>query len=220
MAKHLGDLEVAHGEAFGLAGINGAGKTTLLKCLLDLSAPDSGEIHIFGVPNTLPKARARVAFLPERFVPPFYLVAGDFLHYALKMSGRVYDRARAEQVLAELDFPLTGLRHSVRALSKGMTQKLGLAACFLIAPDCYVLDEPMSGLDPKARSLAKAKLAQVHSAGSTLFFTSHVLTDIEEVCQRMAVLDRGRIRYVGDPGRLREVYAEQNLERAFLKCIE
>jgi ABC-2 type transport system ATP-binding protein len=107
----------------------------------------------------------------------------------------------------------------VRQLSKGMAQKLGLAACFLQERDLYVLDEPMSGLDPSGRLAVKAVLARLHAAGRALFFTSHVLSDVEELCSTIAVLDRGRLRFRGAPAELRGRYGEESLERAFLKCV-
>jgi ABC-2 type transport system ATP-binding protein len=107
----------------------------------------------------------------------------------------------------------------VRQLSKGMTQKLGLAACFLQERDLYVLDEPMSGLDPAGRLAVKAVLARLRGAGKTLFFTSHVLSDVEELCETIAVLDRGALRFRGAPAALRARTGEDNLERAFLKCV-
>jgi ABC-2 type transport system ATP-binding protein len=100
-----------------------------------------------------------------------------------------------------------------------MTQKLGLAGCFLAARDLYVLDEPMSGLDPAARVAVKNVLRRLGAEGRTLFFTSHVLADVEELCTSLAVLDRGRVRWRGAPAELCARYAEPRLEAAFLRCI-
>ncbi|MGH9576127.1 MAG: AAA family ATPase, partial [Terriglobales bacterium] len=111
------------------------------------------------------------------------------------------------------------LERPVRQLSKGMTQKLGLAACFLQDRDLYVLDEPMSGLDPAGRLAVKSVLTRLNRSGRALFFTSHVLSDVEELCSAIAVLERGRLRFRGAPADLRRRYGEDNLERAFLKCI-
>src|SRR6267143_1981432 len=108
----------------------------------------------------------------------------------------------------------------VRAYSKGMTQKLGLAACFLSQRDLYVLDEPMTGLDPKARARAKDLLLNLKSEGRTLLFTSHSLAEVEEVCDELSVLHAGTIAYAGAPRGLRELHGESSLEHAFLKCIE
>jgi len=100
-----------------------------------------------------------------------------------------------------------------------MTQKLGLAGCFVVPRDLYVLDEPMSGLDPAARVAVKSALRRLAAEGRTLFFTSHVLADVEELCTAIAVLDRGRMRWRGTPAELCARYADPNLERAFMKCI-
>jgi ABC-2 type transport system ATP-binding protein len=213
------DLAIAQGEAFGLVGANGAGKSTLIRCMLDLCASDGGSVEIFGVPARVPAARARLAYVPERFVPPHYLRAREFLALMAELSGAPYDAARALEALEELELSRDVLERPVRKLSKGMTQKLGLAACFLLARDLYLLDEPMSGLDPAARVAVKSALRRLKGEGRTLFFTSHVLADVEELCTSMAVLEQGRIRFHGAPAELCERYAEPRLEGAFMRCI-
>ena len=213
------DLAVPAGEAFGLVGANGAGKTTLIKCLLDLVAQDAGQAEIFGLPARNPEARRRLAYLPERFVPPHYLRGAEFLSSMLELAGGRYDPAVALRLLEELQLERSVLEQPVRNLSKGMTQKLGLAACLLVERDLYLLDEPISGLDPPARVAVKSVLPRSAAEGRTLFFTSHVLADVEELCGSLAVLDAGRVRFRGSPAALRGRYAEQSLERAFMRCI-
>lgn len=213
------ELEVAAGEAFGLVGANGAGKTTLIKCMLDLTACDGGAIEIFGAPAVRPAARRRLSYLPERFNPPHYLRAREFLAAMCELAGERYDVARVDTLLHELELDRNVLEQPVRTLSKGMTQKLGLAGCFAVPRDLYVLDEPMSGLDPAARVAVKSLLRRLAAEGRTLFFTSHVLADVEELCSSIAVLERGRVRFRGTPAGLCERHAEPNLERAFMKCI-
>jgi ABC-2 type transport system ATP-binding protein len=210
---------VEPGVCFGLAGVNGAGKTTLIKCLLDFCAADSGQIRICGRPATAPGARAPLAFLPERFSPPYFLRGEEFLRYILELHGARYDAARARAALAGLDLDVSALAKPVRSYSKGMTQKLGLAGCLLAERDVYVLDEPMSGLDPKARALAKAQFRALRAAGRTLFFTSHVLADIEELCDRMAILHDGVLRFSGTPAELVAAYPGNGLEHSFLQVI-
>lgn len=212
-------FEVAAGECFGLVGMNGAGKTTMLKCLLDFCEYDSGAIDIFGISSRHTGARLPLAFVPERFMPPYYLSGQDFLKYVLTLQNIAYDRTRAEQMLDALDFDAAALRRAVRSYSKGMTQKLGLAASFLTDKKLYVLDEPMSGLDPKARTLLKAHLNRIRAAGGTLFFSSHALADIEEICDRMAILHHGELRFVGSPAECRQQHAAQTLEQAYMSCI-
>lgn len=213
------DLEVAGGASFGLLGLNGAGKTTLIKCLLDLCGHDAGTIAVYGVPAHEPRARARLAYLPEQFVPPHYLMGREFLALMLALAGKRYDAARVAARLAQLELDTAVLERRVRTLSKGMTQKLGLAAALLVERDLTVLDEPMSGLDPASRIAVKSALRELVAEGRTLFFTSHVLADVEELCAAIAVLDGGRIRFHGTPGELCERTGEAHLERAFLRCI-
>jgi len=213
------DLEVAPGAALGLVGANGAGKTTFLKCVLDLCGYDAGRIEIFGVRAARTASRARLAYVPERFVPPHYLLGREFLAMTLAMAGARYDPGRAAALARELELDPEALGRPVRQLSKGMAQKLGLAGAFLLERDLYVLDEPMSGLDPAGRVAVKALLARLQREGRALFFTSHVLADVEELCETIAVLDHGAVRFRGAPAELCARYGEASLERAFLSCL-
>jgi ABC-2 type transport system ATP-binding protein len=212
-------LRIERREAFGLIGANGAGKSTLIRCLLDLTAPERGRIELFGVPSGNAAARARLAYLPERFVPPHYLTGAEFLRALAELSGERYNEARAHALIDELGLEPQALARPVRALSKGMTQKLGLAACLSLERELYLLDEPMSGLDPVARVAVKSVLGRLNREGRTLFFTSHVLADVDELCSSLAVLERGALRYRGTPQGLCARYGEANLERAFMKCV-
>jgi len=212
-------LEVRRGEFFGLVGVNGAGKTTLIKCLLDFCDADGGAIEIFSVPHTTTAARARIAYLPERFNPPFYLTGRDFLQYMLGLHRTRYDAAAVARIFSALDLEPAALDRPARLYSKGMTQKLGLAACLLSGKDLYVLDEPTGGLDPKARALAKRELAALRRSGRTVFFTSHALADVAEMCDRLAVMHGGQLRFAGTPQELTERAGAPDLERAFLDCI-
>lgn len=213
-------FEVAPGTFFGLAGINGAGKTSLIKCLLDLADFTTGQITIFGGSSRQFEARRRLSFLPERFMPPHYLTGRDFLRMMAALQRHDYDQAAARGMCEKLDLPVDALSLPVRAFSKGMTQKLGLAATFLAQSDLLILDEPMSGLDPKARALVKHQLLCLRSAGRTLFFTSHQLADIEELCDRVAILHQGRLAFGGTPQQLLDNTRAPNLERAFLRVID
>ena len=212
-------LAVGCGELFGLVGANGAGKTTLIKCLLDFCTADSGRIEISGVSSRLTSARAPLAFLPERFSPPHYLTGTDFLRYMAELHGKAFDEGRVQRMVEALDLDMAALARSSRAFSKGMTQKLGLAACLLSDKPIQVLDEPMSGLDPKARVLLKRALRTLTVGGSTVFLTSHALADVHEICDRMAVLHEGRLRFVGAPAELIARHGGIDLEHAFLACI-
>jgi ABC-2 type transport system ATP-binding protein len=219
MALDAVDLVVPQGEAFGLVGANGAGKTTLIKCLLDLCAYESGSVEIFGLDAGVPESRRRLAYVPERFMPPYYLRSREFLELLVRTSQARYDAARAQSMLRDLELDAAVLERPVRQLSKGMTQKLGLAACFLLERDLYVLDEPMSGLDPAARVAVKSVLRRLAAEGRTLLFTSHVLADVEELCSSIAVLEKGSVRWHGPPDGLCDKYGETRLEQAFMRCI-
>ena len=213
-------FDVAPGEFFGLVGVNGAGKTTLLKCLLDFCNVSGGAIEIFGTPHHLTAARRRLAFLPERFNPPYYLTGEDFIRYVLDMQSTPFDRTSAAEMLRAFDLDLKALKLAVRAYSKGMTQKLGLAACLLSRKDLYILDEPASGLDPKAHALLRARFDELKRQGRTVFFTSHALADVAQICDRIAVMHGGELRFVGTPAALCALNAGVNLEQAFLRCID
>ncbi|SHG71202.1 ABC transporter ATP-binding protein [Massilia sp. CF038] len=212
-------LEVRQGEILALVGMNGAGKTTLLKCLLDFHLPDSGTIAIAGASHRLTSARQPLAYLPERFMPPYFMSGQDFLKYMLSLQDLQYDRAAAVAMLSDLDLEEAALDKVVRSYSKGMSQKLGLAACLLARKALYVLDEPMSGLDPKARALLKVQLKALRERGSTLFFSSHALADVDEICDRMAILHGGQLRFIGSPAECRSHYASTTLEQAYMACI-
>ena len=157
---------------------------------------------------------------PERFTPPYYFTGEDFIRYVLAMQSTVYERAEATRMLTRLELDLTALTRPVRAYSKGMTQKLGLAACLLARKALYVLDEPASGLDPKALALFKGQLRELKVQARTVFFTSHALSDVAEICDRLAIIHDGALRFAGSPAALIAQYASNNLEQAFLRCID
>ena len=166
------DLTVSRGEFTGLIGVNGAGKTTLIKCLLDFCDITSGKIEIFGATHTKKQARGNLVFLPERFVPPYYLTGKDFLVYMAELHGIEYNSNKVIELSKILDLDISALSKPVRDFSKGMAQKLGLASCLMSEKELMVLDEPMSGLDPKARAYLKQHLIELKQAGKTVFFNS------------------------------------------------
>ena len=213
-------FDVADGELFGLIGVNGAGKTTCIKSLLDFCELSSGSIKIFGAPHLTTQSRRRVAYLPERFLPPYYLTGRDFLRYMGRLHGAHYQAAGVADMMARLDLDITALDKPVRQYSKGMAQKLGLAACFLSGKDLFVLDEPTSGLDPKARILVKRHLRELNSKGASILISTHMLTDAEQLCDRMGVLHNGQLRFVGSPAECCQQFGVEHLEDAYLRLIE
>ena len=214
------DLSVNQGEFFGLVGMNGGGKSTMIKSMLDLVAIDSGEIKLFAESHRLVSSRKNIAYLPDRFSPPPHLKGKDFLHYMLELQGQVCDGNAINKMLDALELDKTAMQSSVSSLSKGMTQKLGLAACLLSDKKLLILDEPMSGLDPKARVLFKKELHNKKQQGCSVFFSSHVLADVDELADRIAVLHKGQLMYVGSTDELKQKYKTDVLEDAYMQCID
>jgi len=214
-------FDLPAGSFAGLVGVNGAGKTTLLKCVLDFCDFQSGAVELFGRPHSAPGARADLAYLPERFTPPFFLTGREFLKFMADFNGHAHSQAAVAGMLGELELDLAALERPVRSYSKGMMQKLGLAACLLARRRLVVLDEPMSGLDPLARIRVKGQLHRLRGAGdTTLLLTSHSLADISEICDHMLVLHAGRLLYAGTPESFRQRHGAATLEDAFLRSIE
>jgi ABC-2 type transport system ATP-binding protein len=212
-------LEIEAGEFFGLVGVNGAGKTTCIKALLDFIDIDSGSINIFGVGHEQTHARERLAFLPERFLPPYYLRGRDFLNFYARLRGTQFLPDRVYEMCEALDLDPGALSKSVRIYSKGMSQKLGLIATLLSNREFLVMDEPMSGLDPKARLLVKRQMQAIKETRRTVFFSTHMLNDVDELCDRMGILHGGELRFVGTPSECCQRFGASSLEQAYLSCI-
>jgi len=214
------DLTVSQGECLALVGANGAGKSTLIKAMLDIGGLDEGSIRIGGVPHTDQRARADLAYLPERFQPPYYLRGREFLDYMLALYGQPSADAPIEETCRALGLPVEALDRSVQSYSKGMGQMLGLAACLLSGRNLLVLDEPMSGLDPLARVRLRDVLHERHAAGATILFTTHLLADAEMLADRIALLHAGRIRAHGTAAEICSQFGVDSLTAAFAACIE
>lgn len=207
-------------ESIAVVGVNGAGKTTLLRCLLDFSRPDRGEISIAGVSNREPRARSAIAYLPERFVVPPHLTGIESLKYLADLNGNGLDKELVSHALGRFDFPLDAVRKPVRDYSKGMVQKLGLASIMLSRKPWLILDEPMSGLDPQGRRLVLKLIKEAREAGQGVLFTTHALQDLETLCDRMMVIDHGRLIFVGTPSEFLRKHNTEDLELAFFAEIE
>jgi len=207
------------GEIFGLIGLNGAGKTTLIKITLDLISHDEGVARVFDIAADQIAARTHLSYLPEKFQPSRYLKGYEYLDLVLSYYGRKLDRESAREFAVALDLDPNALSLRVGAYSKGMGQKLGLVGAFMVASPLYILDEPMSGLDPMARIRLKAMLMKVREAGSTVFFSSHILSDLDEICDRIGVIHGGQLCFVGTPSSFKEIHGDVSLEKAFLNSI-
>jgi ABC-2 type transport system ATP-binding protein len=192
------DLTVEAGETFGYLGPNGAGKTTTLKILLGLVRPTAGRALILGGDVTQAQARTRVGFLPETPSYYEYLTAEEFLLHIARLTG-LPDRGAREQVPALLDQAgLTRARATqLRKFSKGMLQRLGLAQALLGDPHLVILDEPMSGLDPIGRKEVRDTILRLRAEGRTVFFSTHIIPDVEMICDRVGILMGGRLVRVG-----------------------
>jgi ABC-2 type transport system ATP-binding protein len=201
------EMRVRTGEIFGLLGPNGAGKTTTFKMMLGLLRPDRGEVRLFGRPPSEPAVRARLGYLPENPYFYDYLTAEEFLDLYGRLQGipTAARRARIREILRRVG--LEGReRTALRKFSKGMVQRLGLAQAIQHDPELVILDEPMSGLDPIGRREVRDLILSLRAAGRTVLFSSHILQDAEVICDRVAILDRGRLRSIG---RLDEMISSQ-----------
>lgn len=213
------NLEIKAGEVFGLIGLNGAGKTSLIKCILGLREPSTGRIGIFGGEPSDVKSRHNFAYLPERFEPAWFLKGIEFLRFSLKLYGKAPDDTRFVEGAESLRLDTKALRRKVQSYSKGMRQKLGLLGTIMTGAPLFILDEPMSGLDPVARTLVKDRLMHEKARGHTIFLSSHILADMDEICDRVAVLHGGAIVFCGTPAAMKTKTGTDHLERAFLKLI-
>jgi ABC-2 type transport system ATP-binding protein len=198
-------LQVDAGDVFGFLGPNGAGKTTTLKLLLQLVFPTSGEARILGRPPGDLGAKRRLGYLPENPYFYDYLTAEELLNYFGGLLG-LKGPERARRVSALLDEVGIGAerRLHLRKFSKGMLQRVGIAQALLNDPELVIFDEPMSGLDPLGRRDVRSLILRLRDRGCTVFFSSHVLSDAEALCSRVAILARGRLVA---SGRLSEILA-------------
>ncbi len=212
-------LTVKEGEIYGLIGLNGVGKTTLIKIILDLLVQDAGHVEFFGIRSTITDSRKNINYLPEKFYPSQFLKGKEFLELALAYYGKSFDLKKAQEKAQVLGLDPAALHQTITKYSKGMGQKLGLLSMFLCETPLLILDEPMSGLDPSARIQLKDLLNDYKKQGKTVFFSSHILSDIEEICDNMAVIHDGRIIFSGAPGAFLKQHGGNNLERAFLESI-
>src|SRR5688572_12185089 len=200
-------LEIEQGEIFGFLGPNGAGKTTTLKLLMQLIFPTSGRAEILGHPVGDVGVRRRIGYLPENPYFYDYLTAEELLTYFARLFG--YTGAeRTRRVSSLLDRVGIGgeRRLQLRKFSKGMIQRVGIAQAILNEPEVIFLDEPMSGLDPLGRKEVRSLILDQRDQGRTVFFSSHILSDAETLCSRVAVLAAGRLAAAG---RLTEILAFQ-----------
>ena len=212
------NLNIQTGESVGLVGLNGAGKTTLLKTIVGLIVNFDGEVLINDLAAMDREARLNTSFLPEDFSPPLYLTGYDFVSYMLRLSGGSLNQSEVDEFADTLELQVNVLSQPIRTYSKGMRQKLGLLTAMLPNTDIIILDEPLSGLDPGARVVVKDVLGTLRKKGKTIFFSSHILTDLEEIADRLVIIHEGKEIFDGKPEELRS-YGGRSLEDAFLQVI-
>ena len=192
------NLTVEEGEVFGYLGPNGAGKTTTLKLLMGLMSPSGGSAQILGMDISDPRVKAQIGFLPEHPYFYDYLTARELLHYYAQLSG-VAAAERKRRTESALD--RVGIADAadlqLRKFSKGMLQRVGIAQAILHDPKVIFLDEPMSGLDPIGRREVRDLIEGLKHGGKTIFFSTHILSDAEALCDRVAILNRGELRGIG-----------------------
>ncbi len=212
-------LAVPRGSIFGFLGPNGAGKSTSIKLLLNFIRPDKGAIQVKGLHVIKQNFQKHIGYLPE--TPCFYenLTAMELLWFGGKASGMAPKTIKADSLAIlerlKLDHAATD---PVRTYSKGMKQRLGLAMALVHDPEIYVLDEPMSGLDPMGRRLITDVILELRTRGKTVFFSSHILSDIERLCDDIAILNKGRLLYSGNVNDLTQ--QTLSVEDAFIRAID
>lgn len=212
-------FEVSSGEVFGFLGPNGAGKSTTIKILLNLIRPDSGRATILDIDVSQPKLRRHVGFLPENPYFYDYLTAWELLKFGGRTAGmdRELINKRGAELLERVKLEVAAHRQ-LRTYSKGMVQRAGLALALIHDPKVVILDEPMSGLDPLGRKMVGDLIMELKSEGKTVFFSSHVLNDVERFCDRAAIIVGGRLRCVGSLAEL--VSNDESLEDVFLRHVQ
>jgi ABC-2 type transport system ATP-binding protein len=195
----------------GLVGLNGAGKTTLIKTIVGLREINSGSIE---------KRNPHLAFLPERFEAPSFLTGFEFIQFHLKSYKKNISHKEIEKHAARVSFDSNALDKKIKTYSKGMRQKIGILATMLAKCSLTILDEPMSGLDPKARYDVKNLIKKAPENGHSILMTSHVLNDVLELCEKVIVIDRGESLFSGSIPDLLEKGKDKDIEKAFLNLIE
>ncbi len=206
-------LSVTKGEIFGFLGHNGAGKTTTMKILLGLLRPTSGRVDVLGAPAGDVATHSRLGYLPE--APYFYdyLTAEEFLEFYGKLAGMSRDAIQSRISILLEQVGLQEAQHrQLRKFSKGMLQRIGLAQALIQDPELVVLDEPMSGLDPMGRKEVRDLILSLREQGKTVFFSTHILSDVEMVCDRVGILAKGKMLALGKVEDLVGEHLDQSIE--------
>jgi len=214
------DLEINQGEIFGILGPNGSGKTTCLKLLLGILFPTSGEANIMGKPPYDIEMKQHVGFLPENPYYYDYLNGPELLRFYASLYSMDSDKAdkRIEELLELVELK-DAKRLALRHYSKGMLERIGLAASLINDPEILILDEPTTGLDPIGCRDTRNLLLRLKEQGKTILLSSHFLSEVERVCDRIAIFHRGHLLATGTLDGLNKQYQAENLEDLFVKTI-
>ena len=213
-------FEINEGQYFAIAGENGAGKTTLIKIILDLIQNTTcGIVTIKGVSNGLLSSRNELTYLPEKFDLKREATGWQYLKFIFSMYSEDENRGKVLKLCERLSLDAGRLNDKINGYSKGMKQKIGLIGCFMLNKPLVILDEPLSGLDPKARYYFKQLLTEERKNNRTIFYSTHMLADAEEICDLFGILHQGEMKFVGTPSACIEAYDAKNLEEAYIKCI-
>jgi len=213
-------LEIPSNTYFAIAGVNGAGKSTLIKLILDLIRPSTvDELKIFGLKNRDKHCRDQLAYLPEKFDVKKTVDGWQYLNFVNSIYGHSPGKERICELAERLDLEPDRLKSRIGSYSKGMIQKLGLVSCFMLDRKLLILDEPLSGLDPKARYHFKELLQQLKPQGKTILYSTHQLADAEDICDQFGILHDGGMRYIGTPADCMRSFQADSMEQAYMRCI-
>jgi len=214
---HSVSLDVERGNVVGFIGMNGAGKSTLINLVLGFCYPDSGTISLAGISPAHPSSRASLGYLPETITFYEHLTGFELLKFSCRSLGKIDNRSiknRSGELLERLGLSQAG-GSQIRTYSKGMKQRLGLALALIGDPEFYIFDEPMSGLDPMGRQMVKELMLEEKEKGKTIFFSSHILTDVATLCNKLEVIRSGKIIFSGSVSTF--MGDENNLEKRFIE---
>lgn len=205
-------LSVEGGQIFGFLGANGAGKTTTIKLLMRLIYPNNGSAKILGKDISDVSMHSRIGYLPENPYFYDYLTARELMDYCAELFGLSSNerKKRTENLLTRVGLEEKSWNRQLRKFSKGMLQRVGLAQALVNNPEVVFLDEPMSGLDPVGRRQVRDLIASLRDEGKTVFMSSHILSDIEALCDRVAILQKGKLAHTGRLEELREKSGEKS----------